>query len=134
MGRSVSYATGSLAIAYRTIETNEWDSFEYENLVDWIRETARNHWSSFQDCEEWLGREDRAILENELAYIGISEYCGLVSIWLVDRTDRYDGYDDPIANLCEPWCEQIAPQFLNTFSELRKIGTASNGESYFIRS
>lgn len=151
MGCSVSYATGSTAIAYRSLESENYESGndieldaetrrEYESdrmqddfnfLVDWIRETAKSAWPSMQDCDEWLGREDHAILSNDLAYIGVSEYCGLVSIWLVDRADRYDGYGDSIHTLCAPWCSQITPRFYELFGEYRKIGTASNGESFY---
>lgn len=133
MGRSVSYATGSTAIAYRSLDDTCDDSFEYDHLVDWIRDCAKRLWPSFQDCDEWLGREDKAILSNDLAYIGLSEYCGLVSIWLVDRADSFDGFDDTTANLAAPWCAQIAPRFLKQFGELRKLGTFSNGESVYER-
>ena len=136
MGRSVSYATGSTAIAYRSFDCeDEFDSeFEFDYLIDWIRETAKTAWPSMTDCDSWLGREDHAILCNDLAYIGVSEYCGLVSVWLVDReNDHGDSfyYGEGTLNLCKPWCAQIAPRFHELFGEYRKIGTASNGESFF---
>jgi hypothetical protein len=135
MGRSVSRPSNATAVAYRSFEAeDEFDAeFEFEYLIDWVRETAKEAWPSMVECDEWVGREDHAILSNDLAYIGLSEYCGLVSIWLVDREDRYDGYDQGEANLCKPWCAQIERKFLKLFSEYQKIGTASNGESFYER-
>jgi hypothetical protein len=150
MGRSVSRPSNATAVAYRSFEAeDEFDAeFEFEYLIDWVRETAKEAWPSMIDwvretakeawpsmveCDEWVGREDHAILSNDLAYIGLSEYCGLVSIWLVDREDRYDGYDQGESNLCKPWCAQIERKFLKLFSEYQKIGTASNGESFYER-
>jgi hypothetical protein len=135
MGRSVSRPSNATAVAYRSFEAeDEFDAeFEFEYLIDWVRETAKEAWPSMVECDEWVGREDHAILSNDLAYIGLSEYCGLVSIWLVDREDRYDGYDQGESNLCKPWCAQIERKFLKLFSEYQKIGTASNGESFYER-
>ncbi len=133
MSRSVSYASGSIAIAYRQFECDDMadSQYEFEYLIDWIRETAKANWTSLVNCDSWLGNEDHAILENDFAHIGISEYCGLVSVWLVDKSELYNGYSDSHATLCIPWCNKIAPRFLETFSEYRKIATASNGESFF---
>jgi len=82
-------------------------------------------WPSFDNCDKWFGREDRVLLQNELSYIGISEYCGLVLIWIVPRTD------DLRRNLSENWCNQIAARFLKEFSEYQPIARASNGVEFF---
>ena len=130
MGRSVSYATGSTSVCYRTFkpETPEDSQFEWEYFEDWLRETAAAAWPSLEPCDNtWLGREDHAILENAHAYIGVSEYCGLVSIWLAPK----DNSEHP--ELSEHWCNQISAKFEKLFGEYRKIATASNGESFYER-
>jgi len=146
MGRSVSVASGAFAVAYKdcsrlgyvTEDENGKELAEpyYDELLgqdDWdcwiesIVEKMKHYFPSFAKCDKWLGREDRAILENSFAYFGISEYCGLVSLWLVAK----DG--DEQAGLRKRWTEQIVGTFEKQFSELKKLGTFSNGEAVFER-
>jgi hypothetical protein len=118
MGRSVSYASGSIAIAY---QYNEQDH-DFEYTIEDIREYAKSLWPSFSNCDKWLDREDHAMLENKHAYIGISEYCGLISVWLVPKNND---------NLSSNFCYLIKNKFVKSFSTLNKIGRFSNGESVF---
>ena len=123
MSRSVSYANNSVAVAYQHIEADEFDAQdEFDCMVEYITDTAKTLWPSFDKADKWLGREDHAILENRHAYIGISEYCGLVSVWLVPKDEN---------NLSNNFCEQIKEKFLKNFGTLRRVGTFSNGESVF---
>lgn len=149
MGRSVSYPHNATVVAYKTIEvepyedededgnlvTREPDEEDYrwafESVVEDLQEYAPTLWPSLRKCDKWLDNEDHALLENDLAYMGISEYCGLVAIWIVPRTDDH-GYEST-ANLCETWCNKIETKFLKTFGTLHKIAVASNGEAFFER-
>jgi hypothetical protein len=132
MGRSVSYASGSCERAFETIESTEdsgdfdWDMFR-EDVAYRGRAVAK----SFRDCDKWVGREDHAILENEFAYLGLSEYMGLVCIWLLPKEG--DDYGDEYKPLRERWLSQIAPKFHKVFGTLNKVGTFSNGEAVFTR-
>ena len=120
MGRSVSYAKGSIAIAY--------SYFESENEFDFVIENMQQHamsiWTSLSACDKWLGREDHAVLENAHCYMGLSEYCGLVSYWIVPKEDN---------NLSKAWCNSIANKFKSAFGTINKVGTFSNGEAVFER-
>jgi hypothetical protein len=40
-----------------------------------------------QPQDGWRGREDRILGRNAFADFGISIYCGLVAIWMVERDD-----------------------------------------------
>lgn len=125
MGRSVSYANGSLIVAYATVEweydsTDEWDYF-----IDTTTERALDLWPSFVGCNKWLGREDHAILENGLGYIGVSCYGSLVSIWFAPK----DEYPD----LSEHFAKQIEPKFQTSFGTIKRLGTMSNGEGVYER-
>lgn len=138
MGRTVSGPCNAIAVAYHRGLREDLDGFEYEDLKDWIRSTSQDKWKSFEECETWLGREDLAVLENNFSYIGLTTYCGLVAIWLVSKAEELDScsyYSDcqKMANLADHWCGQIAPKFERLFSELKKVGTFSNGESVFER-
>jgi len=138
MGRSVGYANGSVYIAYETFEyenggegdlgvTEEWNMF----LEDVIFR-GEDAFKSLTQCDEWLGAEDHALLENEFCYIGVSEYCGLVSIWLTPKdADCYTrgGWE----NVRDHWIGQVGPKFNKVFGTLRKLGSFSNGEGVYER-
>lgn len=108
----------------------------WEDFIDNLRSAFKRQFRSLEDCDEWLGREDHALLENRHAYIGVSEYYGLVSVWCVAKED--DGW--PPANidaLRERWAasiERTAARLLESFApRLVKIGTFSNGEAIYRR-
>lgn len=128
MGRSVSYPRNAI-VAFTHLEASDdqdvVDEWAFDDLVEDLQQYAPTLWKSLDTCDRWIGREDRALLVNRHAYIGISEYCGLVAYWLVVREDT----EQP--GLAERWVAQAAPRFLKTFGTLNKIGTASNGESFF---
>ena len=130
----------AVVVAYRTLcesSDNDYPSademqFEFEYLEDWIKEHCKAAYPSMVSCDKWLGREDRAILENDFAYIGISEYCGLVAIWIADK-DLSGHYDSQLAALRDHWVSQISSGFLSVFGNLQPIGYASNGGQLFMR-
>jgi hypothetical protein len=137
MGRSVSFATGSVAVAYQHIEYEDEEGtpypFAWEDIVDDVVNTATHLWPSFTPCDKWLDREDHAILENSYAYIGMSEYCGLASVWLVPKEQCGYSDDHIINNLSKGFCNKIKNRFLDTFSTLNRVATFSNGEAIFER-
>lgn len=118
MGRSVSVPSNAELVVYSYYQ-------EYFGRIEEdIRAVSKWYWKSLSDCDIWLDREDRAILENELVYIGVSEYCGIVSIWIVSKDT-----DNP--SLARNWIVQISKRFKSLFGTLNKVGTLSNGESVF---
>jgi hypothetical protein len=140
MGRSVSFAAGSVAITYRDVthmgyvekddDSGEevYDEFiaqmHYKDFIDNLRETCKSIWPSFVHCDEWLGSEDKAILQNDHAYVGVSEYCGLASVWLVPKEEN---------NLAARWCSQIKNKFEDLLGDLHKVGHFSNGTGVYTR-
>ncbi len=150
MGRSVSYPTDCTAVCFRDVmymgypadeETGETDfdqepdsflaQIEFNDFVDMIRYEANRQWKSLVECDRFLDREDRAIMENDFCYIGVSEYCGLAAIWLKSKGDelRDEWYSDSqsLANLADAWCARIEKKFHALFGEYVKTGTMSNG-------
>jgi len=85
--------------------------------------------------DRWMGREDHVVLENSLAAVTVSEYCGLVAVCLVpERRDAYETRDDD--PLSVQWIASAEPRFrkivAETFGiELSHAGTFSNGEGVF---
>jgi hypothetical protein len=151
MGRSVSSPRNATTVCFRDISsfgevydeennlTEEYDecqsAYDWECFVEMLQEDAKAKWPSFDATDEWVGREDHAILENNFAYIGVSEYCGLVSIWLLPKTEDLlnTGYDADVkmANLASAWCNRVSGNFETLFAEYRKVATASNGEAFY---
>jgi hypothetical protein len=151
MGRSVSSPRYATTVCFRDISsfgevydeennlTEEYDdcqsAHDWECFVEMLQEDGKAKWPSFDATDEWVGNEDHAILENNFAYIGVSEYCGLASIWLLPKTEDLlnTGYDADVkmANLASAWCNRVAGNFETLFAEYRKVATASNGEAYY---
>lgn len=126
MGRSVSNPSNASQVAFASFDG---DKYEWDDCMDDLRAVAVGRMPSLSRCDEWIGREDHAILENDHAYIGVSEYCGLVAVWVAPKEQRYS---DP-SPLALHWCDQIKLQPLaECFGvTLRKQGTFSNGEAFF---
>lgn len=134
MGRSVS-APSNAVVVYDSVEME--DSWEWDDYVDDLRYQVRQKYPSMQSDDGWLGREDRVLASNSHAYFGVSEYCGLVSIWLVARhetTGRY-GYSvdlDGKEGLAESWVASVAPGFMEAFGSMVKDGSMSNGQGVYV--
>lgn len=187
MGRSVSYPSGAVHVAYSRLELgefycsmcgkafDEYDSrparegeieyneedneqsvnccphcgaheedsilqdteFEWNFYIKDFQSQMQKAFTSLQTCNKWLGREDRALLENTFCYVGISEYLGLVSMWVVPKEADY--YNPPgFKNLRDHWIDQIGQRFEEIahtcFGQpLKKLGHMSNGEGIYQR-
>lgn len=112
---------------------DDWDWY----CEDFQREMIQA-FPSLSECDERVGREDRALLENSFCRIGVSEYCGLVSMW-VQPKELSEWYSDERskANLRDRWIAQIGPKFHKVASTcfgqpLHQVGRFSNGEAIFI--
>jgi hypothetical protein len=95
---------------------------EFETYIDNLRYSITEKYSSMNQCDAWISREDRAIMENRFSYIGISEYSGLLSIWMVPKED---------VTGAKIYVSMRANGFFKSFGTLKKIGIFSNGESVF---
>lgn len=136
MGRSVSYASGSEVVLYSYFEYDEEDYFiqdAFDDCVDCLQSSLIKSFPSMYESDEWIGREDRAIAENRLVYVGLSEYCGVVSVWVKPKEDDYRPYVQEFgvrfANQIESKLKEIVK---NVFGiRLNKTATFSNGEAIF---
>lgn len=164
MGRSVSYAPGSVWVMYGRLLQEDSTAYvchrcgqphygedepeecpdcgstgfytvELDNSLDlWddfvteLRTTLRRAFPSLEEVDEWLGREDLALLANRLVYIGVSEYCGLVSLWCVPVDD---------SPLVERWARAIETKVqtlwdgMATVRSLDLMGRFGTGEAVF---
>jgi hypothetical protein len=132
MGRSVSYPAGAI------VAFDHWDEEpDEQGFNDWswmetgLRARIKEIFPGFEPCDKWIGREDHAIAENSFAYFGISEYCGLVALWLVRKELDWDSSANEAMQ--DRWLAQVEKKFLATFGTLRKLGSMSNGEGVYER-
>lgn len=129
MARSVSYLTRADAVAYDHLEFENdeiFDELTWRDYKEFMIEKLKNKFPSLQDTDSWED-ETQIILENEFCEIGLSEYCGLISI-SIRAKDEYDNYP----GLAEAWVDKVKSKFLS-IGTLIKQGTFSNGESVYRR-
>lgn len=122
MGRSVSTPSNCALVAYASFDADDGD---WEDYMEDLRSAMAHMAPSMWNDDGWAGREDRVLMRNCHAEFGVSEYCGLVAVWLRVRPDAAH------EALASSWCETVAKRFRRTFGQLQKIGTASNGESFY---
>lgn len=127
MARSVSYPSDTHTVCFRDGTDDSFSEFDWDYFVDWVRATCQVYWPSMCEVDQWAGREDRILVQNNHAQIGVSEYCGLVAVWLRPRPDNDN------QQLATNWCDQIQKKFQKHFDELRLVGRFSNGEAVYER-
>jgi len=133
MGRGVSVPPGAVATVYLDVLDIE-DEWQFEDLRKDIQVLIRDHYPSFDDCEQRVDREGQAILENDHAYVVLAEYCGCASVSLAPKDDRYDGRFPALA---EAWGYQIADRWRRLLQDafpgqaMVRVGGMSNGTSVY---
>lgn len=136
MGRSVSTPSGAEVVVYSTFECEDADDAQWlwdDEVYNWKYE-VKAAFPSLDFCDEWVGwgrSEDHAVLENKIAYIGVSEYCGLVALWVLPKEDVNGNLALGInwANKIKEKFEACCDGWFGT--SLVQIGRFSNGEAIF---
>lgn len=108
---------------------DQWDWF-----VEDFRTNVLGQFDSITPADEWIGREDHVVAENNLAQFGISEYMGLAALWVVPKAPS-DYWGDPdITGLANHWIDQIWPKVESMYpTRLGLMGRFSNGEAVYQR-
>jgi len=123
MGRSVSVPHEADVVTYIDISNIE-DDYQFEDVLTDIIYTLKDKMPSLQETDKWVNREDRAILENEFVYIGVSGYGNIMSLWIVPKGNYI--------SLTYNWIDKIA-HHVTKLGDLTKQGTMSNGVSVYNR-
>lgn len=137
MGRSVDYLSDAQHVLYldnsNDNEDPDMSQFYWDELKSEITECFNSYPSLITPRKErWDGRETSIILENSLAEVGLSEYCGLVSVSIRAQDDEH-------VHLGIHWIDKIWPGIIKEFKAafptrlLTKRGTLSNGEGVYQR-
>lgn len=134
MSRGVSYATGSCAVTYYDVswmgqlDNGDFDSdlnhIHFYDFLGYLKENLKKEYPSLVDCDEWLSNEDHVILENYFVQVGVSEYCGMLSLWMVEQ-DMNQGYqgEEALYNLQRRWISKVSDGFIKKFGNLRKTSS-----------
>lgn len=144
MGRSVSTPRDAAWVIYLRPDIPDGDHFWWQDVMDSFREPFKSAHKGLSDCDDWLDREDHAILEDDQwrVFIGVSEYCGVVALWCVpqDIEPWEDDEDCPLRREAQlgqrdEYVESLRATALEFWGEeaYRKIGTMSNGEGVYGR-
>jgi hypothetical protein len=137
MGRSVNYLDNAEVVLYFPFQYSddvEMDNMEWDDMVGNLKcEIIKRLPSYYEVKDKWGNRETRIILENSFCSIGISEYCGLVSLSVAPRENDYENYSEGLAIHHAKQIEKTLQEVLNYLglTSLRKIGSFSNGEGVF---
>lgn len=137
MGRSVSYPNRSEVVIYTAVdaifeddEYNEWATQDaWDNSLDSLVSLSLDAFPSLNECDEWLDDEDHAILENKLVYVGLSEYMGVATVWILPKDNQYYALGVTSANNMKEKLKEIVDSAFSV--RLNKIGQFSNGEAVF---
>ena len=123
MARSVSVPRQAAYVAYQSFP-DDCDAFDFSNSIEDLRSALMAAFPSVCEADRWASREDRIIASNQHADFGVSEYGGLVSIWVISNEGT------PLA---AAWVDQVEVKFRAAVAgcfgqDLRKQGSFSNGE------
>jgi hypothetical protein len=133
MGRSVSYLNNAEVILYFPFESEF--SEDWDDMILNLQCEIKAKLPSYYKADGWDNRETKIILENSLCNIGISEYCGLVSLSVAPKEDFYDRpfnmekFACHHANQIEKTLRKVLEDL--GLTSLRKVGSFSNGEAIF---
>lgn len=115
---------------------SEDDWYEYiagdnwTNSLEWFVSSVMSRWPSFVSDEREAYREVHVVLSNELVEISVSEYCGLTALCIAPLSTAIDAGR---VGLAAQFAQQMEERFTEMFGDVRLIGTASNGESFYER-
>jgi hypothetical protein len=143
MGRSVNYLDNAEVVLYFPFEDDKNEAGDYDedlasifwdDMVTNLQYEIKAKLPSYEIVNgKWDNSETRIILENSLCIIGIGEYCGLVSLSVAPK---YSSYYESQQNLALHHAGQIKGTLEKVLHDLgltnlRKVGTFSNGEAVF---
>jgi hypothetical protein len=141
MGRSVNYLDNAEVIIYFHLENDEGNyddkQWLWEDLVDNLINEIKRKLPSYEiEKDKWDNRETRILLSNKLCNIGISEYCGLVSLSVAPKIPRYYSDEQYKENFAVHHANQIEKTLQKivdncTGNRLNRKGTFSNGMGIF---
>jgi len=103
-------------------QREEWENSLYQFVTDFTQ-----RFKSFSRCDEWISRDEKAILENKLFYIAITDNEWSMAIKLIQKEQGYyDGgnIENLQAKHYKTYLEGIKECLFSQFEELGTYGGA----------
>ena len=103
-------------------QREEWETALAEFVFDF-----NDKYKSFSKCDEWITRNERAVLENSLFYIAVEDNEWSMAIKLIQKEQDYYSRGNIVnlqAGLYRKYLEGIKNCLFNQFSELGTYGGA----------
>ena len=126
MGRGVYIPSNAELVIYIPTPIDEDSIYNFDIILDDLKEYLHSKMPSLYETDDWVGSEGYIFMENDLVQIGISEYGGVMAIWVIVREDYYP-------QLAYRWLDKVEKHFWNIplKPKLRLLGHFSNGESVY---
>jgi len=148
MGRSVDYLNNADLVLYFNGDflsgldedgeyCQDMAELNWEDFYSELKHNIKAKLKSYNECEKWDSNEVSIFLENELAEIGLSEYCGLCSLSVRAKDDEfYNSYEKVKEGIAKHHVKQIEKSLVKCLENvgvevLNRLGTMSNGIGVF---
>ena len=95
------------------LQREEWENSLHQFISDFTQ-----RFKSFSKCNEWISREDKAILENKLFYIAVTDNEWSIAIKLIQKEQRYYGNGNLQAKHYKTYLDGMKECLFNQFEEL----------------
>lgn len=109
--------------------------YDWEDYKEYLKTKIEKVFPSMVSCDKWIDDEDFALMENNFAYVGISEYCGCVCLWLSSKEEELlntgYSYDASTAGLAKAWTRKVKDKFYENFGTHKRVGGFSDGTSVY---
>jgi hypothetical protein len=139
MGRTVSCPRNAIAKTYTHVEVgDDGDYFEWDEFEDSLRYAIEAVFNLGKQHRINVYRdEDKGLYHAYGHVIGMSEYCGLLCLWIV-QSDRHEPDEEDATErlargllICnsDALLEKVVTEM--GLTNLFKVGTFSNGEAVF---
>lgn len=111
------------------IITDDYDfqNDEWNTSLSIFVSDFKKKYNSFTDCDEWISRDEKAILENSLFYIVVQDNEWSMAIKLIQKKQDYYSKGNIVnlqAGLYKKYLEGIKNLLFNQFEELGVYGGA----------
>lgn len=134
MARSISVPFNAQRVLYVNLADFE-DHHDLQDALGGFVQALCKRYPCMHPFRQWEGGEDLALAENDralagndCAVVGISEYCGLGTVWVAPKRAN---------RTCCKWVDSIKRDFIlgavreHLGQPLRLVAIASNGEAFF---
>jgi hypothetical protein len=141
MSRSVNVPSGSAGVIYFPFGDVPEENM-FQDLVCNLRCIICAADSRFYIAEGYMGREGKIIAKSNIAFMVLSEYCGLCSLAIVPNDEADEEVWEPLKKNWEDFSNEWSSTFIDKLRDIllkngwdiyKKIGTFSNGEGVFQR-